>query len=97
LVLSASILGVAAICVTAFARGHCKKAVQLPDSVDAIIKKMYPSADTKKIKMEKMNIIAYEIDLKEKGRETSVLVCEDGTVVSFESEVPFENLPKNDK
>jgi len=98
LVLSALILGVATICVTAFAKEHCKhckKVVQLPDSINAVVKKMCPSADIKKVEMKNMHIKAYDIDLKEQDKETSLLICEDGTVISFESEIPFENLPKN--
>jgi len=94
LVLSALILGVAAICVTTFAREKCKKQVQLSDSANAVIKKMYPSAEIKKNDMETLKMPAYEVELIENGRDTSVILSEDGTIVSIESEVAADTLPE---
>jgi len=87
------ILVVGVVCVTAFARERSEKAIQLPDSVTAAIKKAYPSADVKKVGLEELTITAYEVELSENGKEISVVLSDDGNIVSVESVISTDALP----
>lgn len=69
----------------------------MPDARPAAAKKAvtdaFPKGAIDKIEMEKAGVKVYEVDLKVDGKEASILVAPDGTVLKTEMQLAADALP----
>lgn len=69
-------------------------APQLSAALKAVVKALFPTASVEGVKAEMEGIRVVEIELKEGDKECSIDMAEDGTVISVESQVAPDALPK---
>lgn len=87
------VVAVSLLCGASFAKDCTNEKGGLPAVVQAIVDALFPSASIEKVEAEEESIKVIEVDLKQGGKEFSVNVTEDGTVLSVESEVCAKSLP----
>ena len=83
-----------AVGINALAGEHGEKKVKLPAAVVAAVVSNYPAADITKYGQEEIALTVYEEELMENGQEISVIIAEDGTIVSAETVIDAKALPK---
>jgi len=77
-------LGLASACA------HKEKDVQVPAPTKAAFEKQYPGVQGEWDK-EDSN---YEVEFKQDGKEMSMVIDKDGTVVETETDIPVADLPQ---
>jgi hypothetical protein len=86
-------IAISLLCGVGLAEKCKKEKTSLPVIVKAIVDALFPSAEIQKVEAEEESIKVIEVDLKQSGKECSVNVTEDGTVLSIEKEVSAKSLP----
>jgi hypothetical protein len=71
------------------------KTQALPAAVRATLKERFPGAKIRKWSKEKEgDIVAYDIEFKQKGRKLEADIAEDGKILNWEKTIPLEDLPE---
>ena len=86
-------VSVSLLCGVILAENHAKGKTSLPAIAKNIVDALFPSATIEKVEVEEEGIKFIEVDLMQAGKECSVNVTEDGTLLSFETEISAEDLP----
>lgn len=65
----------------------------LPEAAQKAVTDAFPKGTIDKIEEEKAGLKVYEVDLKVEGKEASIVVAPDGTVLKVEAELTVDALP----
>lgn len=82
----------AMLCAVAYGEKGEKKC-SLPAAVQAAVKALFPNGVISESKQEEEEIKAYEVEVKNDGKESDVKLAEDGTVIEVESDETIDTVP----
>jgi hypothetical protein len=91
---SIAVLAIAMFAAITSGKEGKEKMAELPKLAMAAIKNLFPSATVEKAEPEGISVAGFEVELKDGTEAKSAIVSSDGTVVSVESKVAAEALPK---
>lgn len=95
MLLGICVMAVVMICSLAIAKKEMEeKKMQLPESVKAALRQMYPGATIEEAEKDEEECKVYEVELiLADGSEIEITVAEDGTVMEAEQEMEAADLP----
>jgi hypothetical protein len=91
---SIAVLAIAMFAAMTNGKESKEKMAELPKLAMAAIKNLFPTATVEKAEPEGISVAGFEVELKDGTETKSAIVSSDGAVVSVESKVAAETLPK---